>query len=63
MRQAPTGADSGSRTVDADTPTESLVEAIPRLMIGSVLVKQMDGSELASLLLLILYRRTLAIEI
>ena len=63
MRQAPTGTDTRSRAVNADTTTESLVEAVPRLMIGSVRVKQMEGSELASLLLLIPYWRTLAVEI
>lgn len=63
MRQTPTGADSRSRAVDADTTTESLVEAVPRLMIGSVLIKLMEGWELVSLLLLIPYGRTLAVEI
>ncbi len=39
VHQAPTGADSRSHAVNADTTTESLVEAIPELMIGSVRVK------------------------
>jgi len=43
MRQAPTGTDSRSRAVDADTTTESLVEAVAEPMIGSVRVEQMEG--------------------
>ncbi len=64
VRQAPTGADSRSRTVDADTTTESLVEAVPEFMIGSAHVKQMEGSELAFLLLLLPHwNNELAVEI